>query len=241
MSPAIDVMLTMRPLPRATMCGAACFAERAVVTFTASVRSQSARSTSMTRGSDRRCRRCSRARPEPAQLGDRGRDHALHRGLVGDVGDQGGRRRARLADLRGRRLERIASRRREHHGRALGGEAQRDRAADAAPAAGDQRDLPREPVQGWNLARTIPAALLGPRRALHGAFRCLPLDHDDREQDEARAEPPARREALGAERQREHQREHRLEREQEADAARRERALREHLEQRRERAAGDGR
>src|SRR6185503_6617621 len=238
MNPAIEVMLTMRPLLRAIMCGIACLAQRnAPVTFTASVRSQSARSMSTTR---------SVGPPTPALLTRMSSPPSS--ASVAATTDFTAASSATSASAVATRPPalRISA--------AVASSVSRRVAASitAAPSETKRsaiaRPMPRPPpvmsatlplsrFTGGNLARAIPAALLGPRRARHGAFPRLPLHHHHRGEDQPRAQPPPRLEALGAQRHREHQRKHRLEREQEPHAADRKRALRIHLEQRRERAA----
>jgi hypothetical protein len=70
---------------------------------------------------------------------------------------------------------------------------------------------------------------------VHGA----PFHEHDRREDQRGAQPPARDEALAAEREREDQREHGFEREQQRDPSRREHLLRRDLAHGRDRAAGD--
>src|SRR5262249_50057674 len=98
----------------------------------------------------------------------------------------------------------------------------------AAPSATKRvaiaRPMPRPPPV---MSATFPESLT---RGSLASFSPAP-HQPHRAEDQPRAEPPARLEALGADRDREQQREHRLEREQQAHAPRRQRALGEDLKQ----------
>src|SRR6267143_2127625 len=81
----------------------------------------------------------------PAELGEPPPDHRLDGRRVADVRERGDDARSRLAALVGHGLQLVAvDTRVEHEVRALGGERQRDRTADVAAGAGDQRGLALE-------------------------------------------------------------------------------------------------
>ncbi|OLD69197.1 MAG: hypothetical protein AUF63_01185 [Candidatus Rokubacteria bacterium 13_1_20CM_70_15] len=80
-----------------------------------------------------------------SQLGEPLPDHRVHRRGVGDVGEDGDGAHARLPTLGGDALQLVAIRPRvQHEVRTLGRERQRDRPADVAARAGDERGLPPE-------------------------------------------------------------------------------------------------
>jgi hypothetical protein len=83
---------------------------------------------------------------EAAEALDRGRDRRAHLRGVGHVGDRGCRHV--VAELGHERLQRLVVEVADHDARTLGGEQPGGGGADAAGAAGDQRDLVLEPLHG---------------------------------------------------------------------------------------------
>src|SRR5207244_7904874 len=80
-----------------------------------------------------------------AELGEPPPDHRLDGRRVADIRERGHDARSRLAALVGHGLQLVAvDARVEHEVRALAGKRQRDRAADVAAGAGDERRLALE-------------------------------------------------------------------------------------------------